>query len=250
MTLFERSDRLPKQILQARDKLGAYFSKIDKNPDNWTAISLITAAAAAFALYSEQFIAGAVLIALSGFFDWVDGAVARHTNRVTKKGAYLDTVFDRYSEFLYIFPLFFVAIPGIIWPAKAWLALYLFGAMATTYVKAAAKEKELGIEEVRGGIVERAERVSLLVVGLLLASFDITFLAYMILLLAVLANVSAIQRIKKTLDALQPVPVLIERRIEEEPEKKIVFEKKGKFEGETVEVPKQKVERKGPRIKI
>jgi archaetidylinositol phosphate synthase len=244
------SDQLPKPLKQLREQIGAYFSKIDKDPNHWTAVSLVVAVAAAVFVGFEQFITGAILIALSGFFDWVDGAVARHVQKVTKKGAYLDTISDRYTEFLYLFPLFIIALPGIILPSKAWIALYLFGAMATTYAKAAAKEKELGIPEIRGGIIERAERVSLLTIGILLAAFDVYFLSYMVAILAVLANVSALQRIKKTLDALQPAPVAAEKKVEEEQTTRVVFEKKGKEPGEKVELPKEEVKRRGPRIKI
>ena len=213
MTLFENANKLPKQVNQLREGIGAFFSKIDRDPNHWTLLSLVIAVFASLFIYSEQFILGAVLIVLSGFFDWVDGAVARYSRRVTKLGAYIDTVSDRYTEFLYLFPLFFVAIPGVIWPAKVWLSFYLFGAMATTYVKAAAKEKELNIPEIRGGILERAERVGLLTAGIFLAGFDIIFLAYLLPILAILANISAIQRIKKVLDETKPKPVIVEKKI-------------------------------------
>jgi len=199
MALFELSRR-SRVLTDIRATIGALFGRLNIPPDLWTFITLIAAVIAAYLIILEQFILGALFIAVSGFFDVVDGAVARHTGRVTKMGAYLDTIADRYAEFLYLLPLFFLPLPAVaVLPPNVWAALCLFGAMTTTYAKAAAKEKELGIEEIRGGILERAERVSLLFVGFLSASVDITYLSYVIIILAVLANISALQRINKTL---------------------------------------------------
>ena len=65
----------------------------------------------------------------------------------------------------------------------------------TTYVKAAAKEKELVEKELKGGLLERAERLIILFIGILLAYFDKFYLTYIIVVLAVLTNISALQRI-------------------------------------------------------
>ena len=65
----------------------------------------------------------------------------------------------------------------------------------TTYSKAAAKEKELSKAELPGGILERPERMILLFLGIILAIFSTQYLTYMIIVLAVLANITALQRI-------------------------------------------------------
>ncbi len=67
----------------------------------------------------------------------------------------------------------------------------------TTYAKAAAKEKEIIAEgkELKGGLLERAERLLILFAGILLAIANPLFLTYTIALLAVLSNISALQRI-------------------------------------------------------
>jgi phosphatidylglycerophosphate synthase len=101
--------------------------------------------------------------------DIIDGAVARYSNQVSKKGAYLDTIVDRYVEFLIILGLLLAHLPHVILPSDVWILIFLFGAMMTTYVKAAAAEKGLS-SIVKGGVLERAERLLLIFVGLLLAS--------------------------------------------------------------------------------
>jgi len=234
MTLFEKSEG-SSALTGFRKTIGEVFSKLGLSPNQWTALSLVVAVIAAFFIASSQFVLGAVLIIVSGFIDLIDGAVARHTGRVTKGGAYIDTVADRYAEFLYIIPLTFIAMPAVFLPFRTWLMAYLAGSMITTYAKSAAKEKELEIEEIRGGIVERAERISLYVIGLFLASIDLTYLSYMVMLLAVLVNISALQRVKKTLDAVhQTAPASEPKTAEDEIIAVVKFEKKGKFDERTI----------------
>jgi hypothetical protein len=71
--------------------------------------------------------------------------------------------------------------------------------MFTTYVKSAAKEKELIGEgqELKGGLIERPERLALLFVGILAATVDIALLLDIVIVLAILTNISALQRIWK-----------------------------------------------------
>ena len=191
MTLYKRRERFSSLSIS----IGIAFSKLRLSPNQWTLISLLPVMAAVYFLANQQFLAAAGLFLLSGFLDLVDGSVARVTGRVSKLGAYLDTVVDRYVEAIIILGLFFVGLPAFFIPGNTWLFIYLFGGMMTTYVKAAAKEKELTEREIKGGILERAERLMLLFLGILLASIDLQYLTYVIALLAVLANISAIQRI-------------------------------------------------------
>jgi hypothetical protein len=65
----------------------------------------------------------------------------------------------------------------------------------TTYAKSAAKEKGVVYQELKGGLLERAERMIILFIGILLASVQPLFLTYVIIILAVLSNISALQRI-------------------------------------------------------
>ena len=146
-------------------------------------------------LYYSQFLQAALLLFLSSFLDLVDGSVARVTGRVSRLGAYLDTITDRYVEFIIVLGILLAGIPGFLIPSAAWIIIYLFGAMMTTYAKAAAMEKGLTEREIRGGIFERAERLILLLAGLLLAALEPLYLTYTIALLAVLTNISALQRI-------------------------------------------------------
>lgn len=178
---------------QLNIKIGIVFSHLPLTPNQWTLFSVLPAVVSAYLIINGMFLWAALFFGLSAFLDLVDGSVARVTGRVTKRGAYLDTIIDRYIEVIIIFGLLFVSLP--IPNAILWLFLYLFGAMMTTYAKAAAKEKGLVEEELRGGLAERPERLMLLFLGLLLANFDKAYLSYIIIILAIISNITALQRI-------------------------------------------------------
>ncbi|MBI4896483.1 MAG: CDP-alcohol phosphatidyltransferase family protein [Candidatus Aenigmarchaeota archaeon] len=176
--------------------VGRIFSRIPLSANAWSLLAIVPACFAFYFLFNHLLLyaAGATLIA--GFLDIIDGAVARETKTASKQGAYIDTIIDRYVEGIIILGLFFVNIPQIIVPTEIVIALYLFGAFMTTYAKSAAKEKELTTKEISGGLIERAERLLLLVIGLAIgASIPIVFSAILVVL-AVLTNVSALQRIR------------------------------------------------------
>ena len=193
MTLYKRRDRFSGFSV----KVGILFSKIGLSPNQWTLISLIPVILAVYFLMNQEFIWAAILFIISSFIDLIDGSVARVTGKVSKLGAYLDTIVDRYIEGIIIFGLLFAGLPDLWLPISAWLFLYFFGGMMTTYAKAAAKEKELVEEELKGGLLERAERLIILFIGILLAYFDPFYLTYVIVVLAILTNITAIQRIYK-----------------------------------------------------
>ncbi|MEM4133807.1 MAG: CDP-alcohol phosphatidyltransferase family protein [Candidatus Micrarchaeia archaeon] len=194
--LFEKSEN--KTLKKIREWIGINFAKLNISPNTWTIASLAVAITAFLSIINRYFLVGAFLITVSGLIDLIDGAVARKTKKVTRFGAFLDTVVDRYNEFLFIFPLVFIQWQPIIFDFQAWIFLFLFGSMITTYVKSAAAEKKLK-KELRGGILERAERVGLYTLSLIIAQFNVTIFQYLIIILAILSNISAIQRILKAI---------------------------------------------------
>ena len=135
------------------------------------------------------------MLLLAAFIDVIDGAVARVTGRVTNLGAYIDCITDRYVEFIVILSLLFITLPFFLVQSPVWIILIVFGAMMTTYAKAAAKEKELVDKEIKGGILERAERIFVLFIGITLAYFNPLYLVYVLALLAILTNLTTLQRI-------------------------------------------------------
>lgn len=135
--------------------------KIQLSPDTITLTGFILSAFAAVAILFDTF-AGGLLILFSGFFDMLDGVVARVNRKSTAFGAFLDSTLDRYSDFF-----LFMAIAWLFYEQKniagSLLSLGgLAGALLTSYVRARAEG--LGIQ-CKVGLMERPERLILLALG-------------------------------------------------------------------------------------
>ncbi|MBI4895466.1 MAG: CDP-alcohol phosphatidyltransferase family protein [Candidatus Aenigmarchaeota archaeon] len=189
--LYARREKLEKFSI----RIGVAFSKLGVSPNQWTLLTLVPALISLYFIINQSFLLAALFMIAATFIDVIDGAVARVTGRVTKLGAYLDTIMDRYVEGIIILGLLFLTLPVVLLPSQFWIGLLIFGSLMTTYVKAAAKEKELVEKELKGGLLERAERMLIIFIGIVLAYFDITYLVYVIILVAILSNISSLQRI-------------------------------------------------------
>lgn len=171
--------------------IGRVFSFLP--PNAWTLLSVLFALVSAFALSQRLFFAASALLLVTSLLDMIDGSVARYVKRVTMKGAYLDTIADRYVEGIVIISLLVIGLPDFVVPASLWLFAYLFGSFMTTYAKAALAEKaQLSVSS---GLLERAERMLILIAGVFLASLDVKYLTYIVIALAILTNISALQRV-------------------------------------------------------
>ena len=176
-------------------KIGIIFSKFGLSPNSWTLLVLVPSFASLYYIINSEFILAAICMIIAAFLDFVDGSVARVMGKVTKFGAYLDTIMDRYVEALIVLGLLVCGLPEFLYiKSSIWLYLFFFGSMMTTYAKAAAKEKDLTEKELSGGLLERGERMLILFVGLLMGSYSKTYLSGTIALLAVLTNITALQR--------------------------------------------------------
>jgi len=176
-------------------EIGKIFSKLGPSPNQYTLNSIFFGIFCFVSLIFKNFILALIFFLISAFLDFVDGAVARYSNKVTKFGAYLDTISDRFVEGLIFLGFLSLPLPKFIVEAKYWIFLAFFGSLMTTYAKAAAKEKELVFQELKKGFFGRGERMILLSIALFLGIFNQSFMIYPISLLAIFSNLTAIQRI-------------------------------------------------------
>jgi phosphatidylglycerophosphate synthase len=175
--------------------LGKVFSKIPFSPNQYTFLAFISSIICFFFLVKENFIFALIFFFLSSILDLIDGAVARFKERETKKGAFLDTIFDRYVEGIFLFGFLLLSLKKFIFEAKIWVFLAIFGSLMTTYTKAAAKEKELVKEEIKKGFFGRAERLILIFFAIFLGILQRDLIIYPLVILAIFSNLTAIQRI-------------------------------------------------------
>ncbi len=177
--------------------VGSVFGALPLTPNQYTYLSGIFALVGLWFMIAGNLFWATIFFLVAAGLDFVDGAVARAKDMSSKVGAYLDTVFDRYVEGVIFFGMFFLALPQVVIPGQAWVYLAIFGSVVTTYAKAAAKEKDLVSQELKGGLLSRGERLILIFLALILGIIypDYLYMTYIIALIAVLANFTAIQRI-------------------------------------------------------
>lgn len=185
-----------RELFKGMEKIvGKIFSAIGLTPNQYTLTSIVFAIGALFFILKQNFWVAFAFFVVAAFMDFVDGAVARHKNISTVRGAYLDTVVDRYVEGLIFIGMMFLPFENILIPGYVWVSLAMFGSVLTTYSKAAAKEKNVVANEAKGGLLSRGERLILMGIALILASFNLTWMLYILIILAVLSNFTAIQRV-------------------------------------------------------
>lgn len=168
------------------EKLGRGFSSTGLSANVWSAIGLGFAFAAAI-VYGLQLeyslIFGGILLLVSGFFDIVDGQVARFTKTISQKGAFLDSVFDKISEVAIFLG---ILIGNYTEPYLVFLAITL--SLLVSYARARAESVGITLQGI--GIGERAER--LLVIAIIgIASF----MQYAIIIVVIIAAITFIQRV-------------------------------------------------------
>ena len=167
------------------EKLGKGFASTGLSPNFWTGVGLAIAFASAFVYgmgVEYGLIAGGVLLLISGFFDMVDGQVARVTGKVSKKGGYLDSMFDKIAETAIFFG---ILIGGYAEPYLVFLAITL--SLLVSYAR--AKSDSINVKLQGVGIGERAERLLVIAIVGILGFMDIA-----IIIVVIIAAITLVQR--------------------------------------------------------
>jgi Phosphatidylglycerophosphate synthase len=179
---------------------------INVNPNMISWVGLILAFLSGLLFYLSYdgtylLLIGAAVVLISGYFDALDGKVAKLAGKASRKGDYLDHVFDRYAD---IFMIGGVAISSWCNPYLGMLALV--GVLLTSYMGTQAQA--VGAPRLYAGLLGRADRVILstifpiiqyvgVVVGcptLDIGDFSIYWMEIMMIWFAVVGNLTAIQR--------------------------------------------------------
>jgi CDP-diacylglycerol---glycerol-3-phosphate 3-phosphatidyltransferase len=157
-------------------------------PNALTYTGFLLTAVTALLLAGGYFRWGALLLFIASFFDMLDGSLARATSQSSPFGAFLDSTLDRYSESITLLALaiHYSRIPE----TRTELVLVfviLVGSLMVSYTRARAEALNL---ECKAGMLQRPERIVLLIIGLLTG-----WIQPILWIMAILTNVSAIQRI-------------------------------------------------------
>lgn len=145
---------------------------------------------------------GGATILFAGLFDMIDGRLARLGNMSTTFGAMWDSVLDRYSELISLFGVVLIFLLN----GDFWLGVVSFtamiGSIMVSYVRARAEGLNI---ECKVGIMQRPERVVVLAFTAILTGItsNLQWLAGGMILIAILANITAFWRVAHCYKALQ-----------------------------------------------
>jgi CDP-diacylglycerol--glycerol-3-phosphate 3-phosphatidyltransferase len=189
------------------DPFEALFVRLGVRPIALTYAQVAVSAVVAWAYGSGLVFCAGWLILFAGTLDILDGKVARRGEGASARGAFLDSVMDRYAEFIGYAGLIVLFAHG--W--RVWAVLLaILGGVMVSYTRARAES--LGVRcEI--GWLQRPERFVLLGFGSIASSLadqlfgtEQLLLTVTIVLLAVLANITAAQRIAYVSRALTESP--------------------------------------------
>ena len=160
------------------------------HPNALTLTGLVINGVAAWTLARGEFLYAGLVILCAAVFDLVDGAVARNANKVTRFGAFLDSVMDRYSDLILLTGLLvhYARIDRFSYIVLT--AVVMIGSVLVSYSRARAENL---IPSCKVGFLERPERIVLLIIG---ALFD--RMAAVLWVMAVMSNLTVITRIVHT----------------------------------------------------
>ncbi|HMB34483.1 MAG TPA: CDP-alcohol phosphatidyltransferase family protein [Methylomirabilota bacterium] len=169
------------------DPVARLLLRMGARPNHLTVLGLGVSVAAAYVFSVGRLRWAAVLLAVAGLFDFFDGAVARLAGSDSDYGAFLDSVVDRYSDVAVLLGVLVHYQQQANTTGAVLTMATLAGTVMTSYTKARAQSISVRCDI---GVVERPERLIALIAG---ATFHV--LTPVMALLAVLTNVTALQRI-------------------------------------------------------
>jgi CDP-diacylglycerol--glycerol-3-phosphate 3-phosphatidyltransferase len=172
------------------DPVARVLLRAHVRPNQLTIVGLGVSILAACTIAQGRLRVGALLLTLAGLFDFFDGSLARLANSVSAFGAFLDSVVDRYSDLVVLLGAVLYYERAGDTPGVFVTLVTLVGTIMVSYTKARAQSIGVACEI---GLMERPERLIVLIAG---ATFNLLTAAMVVL--AVLTNVTALQRILYT----------------------------------------------------
>jgi CDP-diacylglycerol---glycerol-3-phosphate 3-phosphatidyltransferase len=161
------------RIKKVFEPIALGMGRIGLTPDALTLIGFGITVVGAVLVAMQQWLVGGVVIFLGGAFDMFDGTLARATGKVSKLGAFMDSVFDRAGESIVYLGIVVGAMDG----RFAILAILAAAAMGAAFMVSYARAKSEGLGFTSGtgmaavGIMPREVRLVILSLGLVIAGY-------------------------------------------------------------------------------
>lgn len=189
------SDKNRERYLGIIQPVGNLLTRLSVHPNILSLAGLILSMVAGVVYSTGAFFWAGWIVVLAGTCDVLDGQIARQTGKRSQFGAFFDSTLDRFGE-VFIFL-------GLAWyfsdrHQSPWVVLLIILAIAGSFMVSytRARAEGLGID-CKVGLMQRPERVTLLIIGSLVAPIPVigpVLIKLTLLLLAVLSNLTAVQR--------------------------------------------------------
>lgn len=184
-------------------KIAKGFERVGFTPNQVTLLGLIFSLLAFVAITLGFPVLYGVLVFVSGLLDGVDGSLAKIKDQTSPRGGLLDSLSDRYSDFILILGFLFWRGHSnfyFLLPFNLWVIISLVGFIMVSYTRSKGELNGLDLDR---GIAGRSERLFILSVFSVLYPFDIAFPIYGMIIAGILANLTSIYRIAIALQNLR-----------------------------------------------
>lgn len=190
--MFDGKFRAP--VDKAVKPVGVALRRTGISADQLTVLGLLGGVAAAIAVGAGRLRLGLLLVVLAALPDLLDGALAKASNSTSQRGAFFDSTVDRVTDAL--------LLGGISWyfattgDPRLTMLPYAVLALSSLISYQRAKAESLGLSA-KGGLMERAERIVVLCLGLFLEPWVHGALEWVLWFMLVLIAITAAQRFAK-----------------------------------------------------
>lgn len=181
------------------EPIAAGLARIGVSPGVVTVVGLIVTIIGAALIAADYLFAGALTAAIGVALDALDGPLARKLGTASERGAFLDTMSDRFGEIAV-----WVGLSVYLGEEPRLLVLCIVALAFSLLVPYVRAKAEIAGLEGKGGWMGRAERMILILVGTMVVGLGAPILEPLLWVFVVLTGFTVVQRIRRTWQQLAP----------------------------------------------
>lgn len=190
------------------NSVAALLARLRLTPNMVTVLGALLATITPFLIGNRAYIPFGLSVFFVGLLDGVDGAIARITGKTTKWGGFLDSSLDRYGDCIILIAYLFSPMTAplgqievLFVQFRMWVCMAIVGSLMVSYTR--AKSEAIGVKKCDIGIAARSGRLLILSITGVLGAVSECIAVYGLIVTAILANITALQRIKLTYTTLK-----------------------------------------------
>lgn len=148
--------------------IGSLLGRSGISPNAVTLLGLVVQVPVAYLIVVDRLVAAGVVAIVAGLLDTLDGAVAKARGLTTKFGALLDSTSDRLSDALVFLSIAWLYLTEGKYAGEKWVAALALATVVLSFLVSYVKARAEGLGfECNVGLIERAERLIIVIIGLI-----------------------------------------------------------------------------------